>query len=143
MELLRAYRCIVRLPPDCLIRGCVQRCCVHIVRPCKFHDNTPDDVQLGGQLFKNAGEVDEQRFKNFDVDIDQDEDVPEPIITGTVTSEYRAVLKHAPRWRAACKRAFGSSDMSVSVYSSICIHLLSLRSSAFCVLIPTFLLLSR
>lgn len=71
---------------------------VHTVVPLKSQDDTPDDVQLGGQLFKNAGEVDEHRFKNFDVEIDQDENVPEPIVTGTVTSEYRAVLKHAPRW---------------------------------------------
>jgi hypothetical protein len=56
------------------------------------------DLQLGGQIFKNAGEVEEQRFKNFDVEVDHDDDVPQPIVTGTVTSEYRQVLKHAPRW---------------------------------------------
>lgn len=42
--------------------------------------------------------MEEQRFKSFDIEVDHDENVPEPIVTGTVTSEYRQVLRHAPKW---------------------------------------------
>lgn len=55
-------------------------------------------VQIGGQIFKNAGDVEEAKYRNYDIGSDNDENVPEPIVTGIVTAEYRQVLKYAPKW---------------------------------------------
>jgi hypothetical protein len=55
-------------------------------------------VQLGGQLFKTKGDYDEEKYRHFDVEADNDENIPEPIVTGTVTQEYREILKYAPKW---------------------------------------------
>eukprot|EP00892_Ulva_mutabilis_P003246 jgi/Ulvmu1/1293/UM011_0017.1 len=55
-------------------------------------------IMIGGQIFKNSGDVEEAKYKNYDIVSDNDENVPEPIVTGIVTKEYREVLKYAPKW---------------------------------------------
>lgn len=42
--------------------------------------------------------MEEAKYRNYDILSDNDENVPEPIVTGIVTKEYREVLKYAPKW---------------------------------------------
>jgi hypothetical protein len=55
-------------------------------------------VQLGGQVFKGHGDVEENKFAYLDLDADNDENVPEPNTTSGVTPEFREILKYAPLW---------------------------------------------
>lgn len=49
-------------------------------------------------MFKGQEDFDDDEYKHIHVEADHDDNVPEPVITGTVTPEYRDILKYAPRW---------------------------------------------
>jgi hypothetical protein len=55
-------------------------------------------MQLGGQIFKGHADTEDEKYRYLSVKADNDKNVPEPIVTGTVTPENRDILKYAPRW---------------------------------------------
>lgn len=64
-----------------------------------IHDRRRDSapcVQLGGQLFKAHAHVHTDKYKQLDLEADNEEDVDPNI--GKVTGEYRDILKYAPKW---------------------------------------------
>ena len=63
------------------------------------HEGTqPAAVQLGGQLFKSHGDVDEDRYHYLDIEADNDDNVPEPTSGKDMSPEFREILKYAPKW---------------------------------------------
>ena len=55
-------------------------------------------MQLGGQVFKSHGDVEENQYRHLDLASDNDENVPEPATGEGPSPELREVLQYAPKW---------------------------------------------